>query len=49
MAEILVGLRLDTQQPRQALASSGATFLPLFVTSGADTSNRTDLYIAFGP
>jgi hypothetical protein len=33
----------------QALASSGATFLPLFVTSGADTGNRTDLYIAFGP
>jgi hypothetical protein len=33
----------------QALGSSGKLFLPLFVTSGADTSNRTDVFIAFGP
>jgi hypothetical protein len=33
----------------QALGSSGNVFLPLFVTSGADTSNRTDVFIAFGP
>lgn len=33
----------------QALAVSGSAFLPLFVTSGADTSNRTDVFLAFGP
>ena len=33
----------------QALGVSGSAFLPLFVTSGADTSNRTDVFLAFGP
>ena len=33
----------------QALAVSGGAFLPLFVTSGADASNRTDVFMAFGP
>ena len=33
----------------QALSSSGSEFLPLFVTSGADTANRTDVHVAFAP
>ncbi len=33
----------------QALATSGSQFLPLFVTSGNDSANRTDVYMAFAP
>ena len=32
----------------QALASAGSDFLPVFVTSSADTVDRTDVFIAFG-
>ena len=31
----------------EALTSSGSEFLPLFVTSGHDPANRTDVYVAF--
>jgi hypothetical protein len=33
----------------QALTSSGSEFLPLFVTAGSNSANRTDVYMAFGP
>ena len=31
----------------EALTSSGNQFLPVFVTSGNDPANSTDVYVAF--
>jgi hypothetical protein len=32
----------------QSLTSSGSEFLPVFVVTGSDLSNRTDVFVAFG-